>query len=192
MNRYFWILGGFVSLVEYLAADGEACIIRLEADRFRPLDEIRGVGRGNLLSALRADLVDEVVERVAEGGDLVLAGDQPVARRLVAVAGRAADLLRVVCENVPGDRLGDVLRAGWDLDRRSGPAGAPLDIDDVRKLNVQLGEVNLTDVRPKLGDLITRLRHAGIAVSDRRAVKLQRLVAASALLSGRRHGGGCA
>src|SRR4051794_2850774 len=44
-------------------------------------------------------------------------------------------LLRVVCDNVPTDRLGDVLRAGWDLDRRPDDAGdAPLDVEDVRRL----------------------------------------------------------
>lgn len=96
-------------------------------------------------------------------------------------------LLRVVCENVPGDRLGDVLRAGWDLDRRPALAESPIDIEDVRRLGGQLGQVDLTDVRPKLSELVGRLRNAGIAVSDRRAVKLQRLIAASALLSGRRH-----
>src|SRR5262249_6234591 len=37
----------------------------------------------------------------------------------------------------------------------------------------------------KLVELIARLRTAGIAVSDRRAVKLQRVVSASALLCGR-------
>ena len=36
-----------------------------------------------------------------------------------------------------------------------------------------------------MNDTIQRLRHAGIEVSDRRAVKLQRLIAASAVLSGR-------
>jgi MoxR-like ATPase len=40
-------------------------------------------------------------------------------------------------------------------------------------------------VRPTYLELIHRLRHSGIAISDRRAVKLQRLQAASALLCGR-------
>jgi MoxR-like ATPase len=99
-------------------------------------------------------------------------------------------LLRVVCENVPDERLGDVLVAGWDLgrSRSAGAAEAPLDIEDVRRLNRQLGDVDLAGVRPKLAELVVRLRHAGIAISDRRGVKLQRLVAASALLSGRPHG----
>jgi MoxR-like ATPase len=96
-------------------------------------------------------------------------------------------LLRVTCENVPSDRLGDVLHAGWKLDvgRRGGAAG--ISIDDVRKLHGALGAVDLEDVRPAVAELVVRLRNAGLPVSDRRAVKLQRLVAASALLSGRRH-----
>lgn len=96
-------------------------------------------------------------------------------------------LLRVTCENVPAERLGDVLRAGWDLDRRPERTEAPLDVEDIRKLNQTLGTIDLTEVRPKLSELIVRLRHAGIAVSDRRAVKLQRLIAASAILCGRGH-----
>ncbi|GAG03261.1 unnamed protein product [marine sediment metagenome] len=40
-------------------------------------------------------------------------------------------------------------------------------------------------MRPTYVELVHRLRHAGIGVSDRRAVKLQRLIAASAILSGR-------
>jgi MoxR-like ATPase len=101
-------------------------------------------------------------------------------------------LIRVTCENVATDRLGDVLRAGWDLDRRrlsNGNNNASnqerLDIEDVRRLSASLGSIDLEEVRPKLGELVVRLRHAGIAVSDRRAVKLQGLVAASALLCGR-------
>ena len=46
-----------------------------------------------------------------------------------------------------------------------------LDIEEVRRLSASLGAIDMTEVRPKLGELIVRLRHAGIAVSDRRAVK---------------------
>jgi MoxR-like ATPase len=48
-----------------------------------------------------------------------------------------------------------------------------------------LGAVKLGELRPTYVELVHRLRHAGIPLSDRRAVKLQRLIAASALLSGR-------
>jgi MoxR-like ATPase len=94
-------------------------------------------------------------------------------------------LLRVCCENVPGERLGEVLDAGWKLDTRADAKGPGLSIADVAKLHGELGNVEMKDVRASIVDLVGRLRRAGIQVSDRRAVKMQRLVAASALLCGR-------
>ena len=94
-------------------------------------------------------------------------------------------LVRVPCENVPGNHLGEVLEAGWRLDAAPRDGRAALDIEDVRRLHGTLHAVDLSDVRSLVIDLVERLRHAGIAISDRRAVKLQRLIAASALLSGR-------
>jgi MoxR-like ATPase len=99
-------------------------------------------------------------------------------------------LIRAVCNNVPDDRLIDVLHAGWRLDRasRNGEKTAaepPFDADDIRKLNRSLGQVDLNEISVALAGLVHRLRNAGLAFSDRRAVKMQRLVAASALLSGR-------
>lgn len=94
-------------------------------------------------------------------------------------------LLRVKCDNVPTERLGEVLEAGWRLDMRSGDETAKVSIEDVRRLHGLLSEADLSEVRPAYVELVHRLRHAGIAISDRRAVKLQRLAAASALLSGR-------
>jgi MoxR-like ATPase len=95
-------------------------------------------------------------------------------------------LMRVPCENVPGDRLSDVLDAGWLLDSRRHTHHAPVNIEHVRQLHHTLHDVDLTAIRQPLIDLVVRLRQAGIPISDRRAVKLQRLIAASALLSGRR------
>jgi MoxR-like ATPase len=94
-------------------------------------------------------------------------------------------LVRVMSDNVPADRLAEVLQAGWKLDLLPPDAPATLDIEDVRRLHKALPIVDLGDVRQALLDLIVRLRHAGIPISDRRAVKLQRLVAASALLCSR-------
>lgn len=94
-------------------------------------------------------------------------------------------LLRVHCENVPGDRLTDVLDAGWRLERRDAPRPDAVALDDLRKLATLLTEVDVQSVRGDLAKVVLRLRRAGIAVSDRRAVKMQRLVAASALLCGR-------
>ncbi len=95
-------------------------------------------------------------------------------------------LLRVRCDNVPGERLGEVLDAGWRLD--IGPARAPsptFGVDGVRRLHELVAAVELGGVRPAFIDLVGRLRHAGNPVSERRAVKLQRLIAGSAILCGR-------
>src|SRR5262249_46536690 len=56
---------------------------------------------------------------------------------------------------------------------------------EVRELARLLPEVDLSGIRAAHVELVARLRAAGIHVSDRRAVKVQRLVAASALLCGR-------
>lgn len=94
-------------------------------------------------------------------------------------------LLRVQCNNVAQDQLADVLVAGWRLDLGRGEVPARLSIDQIRELHAMVGQVDLNGVRPAYVELVHRLRHAGIKVSDRRAVKLQRLIAASALLCGR-------
>lgn len=97
-------------------------------------------------------------------------------------------LLRVRSLNVPDDRLTEVLDAGWKL--QAAPAPAPsLKFDDIRGLQAAVHGVDLAALRHPLTDLVRKMRTAGIAVSDRRAVKLQRLCAASALLSGRNDAG---
>lgn len=93
-------------------------------------------------------------------------------------------LARVHCGNVADERLAEVLDAGWRLTSER-TAGAGMHPDEIRALQALVPLVDLTAVRPAYLDLIRKLRRAGIAVSDRRAVKLQRLVAASALLCGR-------
>lgn len=93
-------------------------------------------------------------------------------------------LLRVHCDNVPGERLLDVLDAGWKL--RTQPAvRSNLGLDDIKGLQPALALVDLSRVRQPFAELIQRIRHAGISVSDRRAVKLQQVIAASALLCNR-------
>ncbi len=94
-------------------------------------------------------------------------------------------LLRVRCDNVAPERLQDVLRAGWKLDLRQQDGATAFKINDIRRLHALLPQVDFGEVRPVYVELLHRLRHAGIPVSDRRAVKLQRLMAASALLCGR-------
>lgn len=69
-------------------------------------------------------------------------------------------LLCITCDNVPQERLGDVLHAGWKLDLGRRERSATVSIDDVRRLNAALGTVHLADVRPRLAELVIRLRQA--------------------------------
>ncbi|MDF1661687.1 MAG: AAA family ATPase [Planctomycetota bacterium] len=96
-------------------------------------------------------------------------------------------LLRVHCDNVPEEQLTDVLEAGWrhELKLTQRQQAKTVSVDDIRILQSQLSNLDFSKVRAEYSALVRRLRYAGISVSDRRAVKLQRLIGASAILSGR-------
>ena len=93
-------------------------------------------------------------------------------------------LVRVECKNVDTEQLGSVLNAGWRL-QQSSATNPTVSVQQIRALQHKILNVDLAESREPLIELVTRLRAAGIEVSDRRAVKLQRLIAASALLCGR-------
>jgi MoxR-like ATPase len=95
-------------------------------------------------------------------------------------------LIRVRCDYVDPKYLSEVLNAGWKLEEKRSVHAPKINADDIRKLQSHTSSVNLTDIQPSYIELIQKLRNAGIKVSDRRAVKLQRLIAASALLCKRK------
>ncbi len=94
-------------------------------------------------------------------------------------------LLRVRCENVADSELERVLDAGWSLETASRDGDAKLGVEELQTLGDAVAAVDLNTVRAALAQLVVAIRKTGIALSDRRAVKMQRAVAASALLSGR-------
>ena len=97
-------------------------------------------------------------------------------------------LLRVRSENVPSEMLTSVLEAGWKLQQaesRQQTNSATVSITDLRMLQRCIPFVDVSAIRTQYVVLINRLRHAGIEISDRRAVRLQRLTAASAIMCGR-------
>ena len=94
-------------------------------------------------------------------------------------------LLRVTCDNVSTEMLPEVLRAGWQLDAAESPSSGCVSAEQVRAVQNLILSVDLSATSKIYVDTVHRLRHAGIDVSDRRAVKLQRLIAASAVLCGR-------
>ena len=94
-------------------------------------------------------------------------------------------LLRVRCGPVPESQLAQVLSAGWELEKNDTKQAATLTAADLREFQKSVRGVDLSPVRTAYLDLILKLRHAGMDISDRRAVRLQRVIAASALLCGR-------
>jgi MoxR-like ATPase len=94
-------------------------------------------------------------------------------------------LLRVRCDNVPEQRMQEVLDAGWKLDQGLATCSGTVSVHEIETVQSLVAEVELAGVRKPYVELVGKLRSAGIPVSDRRAVKLQKLIAASAILCGR-------
>jgi len=97
-------------------------------------------------------------------------------------------LLRVRSDNVPAEMLTSVLEAGWKLQQaesRQDLSSTNVSVADLRRMQKCISLVDVSTVRTQYVSLINRLRHAGIEISDRRAVRLQRLAAASAMMCGR-------
>ncbi|NPC74251.1 AAA domain-containing protein [Corallococcus exiguus] len=92
-------------------------------------------------------------------------------------------LARIFVEPVPDPRLEELLEGGASLWADAAPRLASLQSLDVVAQAAR--RADLGPVRPHLAQALRTLRAAGIALSDRRAVKVQRLVAAAAALAGR-------
>jgi MoxR-like ATPase len=94
-------------------------------------------------------------------------------------------LLRIRCGPVPESQLGNVLSAGWNLEKEDVAQVASVTASDLREFQKAVRGVDLAPVRAAYLDLVIKLRHAGMDISDRRAVRLQRVIAASSLICGR-------
>ena len=92
-------------------------------------------------------------------------------------------LVRAFVEPVPDPMLERLLEGGWSLGQEA--AGRPSSIGDIDTLAEAARAADMTAVRPQLGKAVRLLRGAGITLTDRRAVKAQRLIAAAAALAGR-------
>jgi MoxR-like ATPase len=95
-------------------------------------------------------------------------------------------LVRVFVDPVPDPRLEELLESGWNLERGDGTQGRIVaDVSDLDTVSAAARACDLIRVRPHLAHAIRLLRGAGIALSDRRLVKVQRLMAAAAAMAGR-------
>ncbi|WP_405348120.1 AAA family ATPase [Flavobacterium oreochromis] len=94
-------------------------------------------------------------------------------------------LIRVKCDYVNPDLLLEVLLAGWNQQNQNVSEKVTISVDTIQELQALCKQVDLTGIRQAFIEVIHVLRNTGIKVSDRRAVKLQNLIAASAVLCGR-------
>src|SRR5882762_3994859 len=101
--------------------------------------------------------------RVCVGASNALPADE----MLAAFADRF--LIRIFLEPIPDPRIEELLEGGWRL---SGHAAEPhASIQDVDLLAAHALAADMGPLRSVIAQAIRRLRHTGIALTDRRAVK---------------------
>jgi MoxR-like ATPase len=97
-------------------------------------------------------------------------------------------LLRCKVDPVPRPQLPALLAAGWTIERDGSMNGELVDAptaDDLRTMGRAAKDVDLGGVLEPYADVVEKVRDLGVTLSDRRAVKVLKLVAASAVLCGR-------
>jgi len=94
-------------------------------------------------------------------------------------------LIRVRCDYVDTDLLEEVLLAGRKLESNVTEKRPSISPDDIITLQQQSKKVDLSPIRKQYVDVVHNLRTTGVNVSDRRAVKVQNLIAASAMMCNR-------
>jgi MoxR-like ATPase len=100
-------------------------------------------------------------------------------------------LLRVRCDYVGDDEVDELFNRGWSMERTrlAGPVSEEpiegFDASSLRQLSHEASRVDVGQLRDTYLRVIRSVRAAGIPISDRRLVKLLRIVAAAALLAKR-------
>jgi MoxR-like ATPase len=105
----------------------------------------------------------------------------PEDEHLAALADRF--LVRAFVEPIGDSGLEELLSSGWSLGRT--PDRALASLTDLDQLTAAALAMDLTAARPAIAHGLRLLRSTGIALSDRRVVRIQRLIAAAAALAGR-------
>lgn len=99
-------------------------------------------------------------------------------------------LLTAFVEPVGEENLSALLSAGWlhakaELSGTAAVQGTKLTEQDLKTLTGAVSKVALDDVLEPYAHIIRKLRVGGLALTDRRLIKGQKLIAAAALLAGR-------
>ncbi|HQR41441.1 MAG TPA: AAA family ATPase [Gemmatales bacterium] len=93
-------------------------------------------------------------------------------------------LIRCQVNNLPREQLPHLLTSGWLLEG-SRLLQSTITAGDIRQLSSQIRQVSFTAMLPSYAEVVVKVRDLGIALSDRRSVKILKLMAASAVLCGR-------
>jgi MoxR-like ATPase len=93
-------------------------------------------------------------------------------------------LLRCHVENLPRNAIPRLLAAGWELEGAD-PLKSSITAGDLRALGKEVYRVELGGIAEHYAEVVSKVRDLGVALTDRRVVKLLKLVAASAVLCGR-------
>jgi MoxR-like ATPase len=94
-------------------------------------------------------------------------------------------LIRVFVEPMPDPHLDELLEVGWQASRPLLPVTGERKGGVLEVAAADVDRVDVAAVRPAIAQCIRTLRRHDITLSDRRAVRAQRLVAAAAVLDGR-------
>jgi MoxR-like ATPase len=92
-------------------------------------------------------------------------------------------LVRCFVDPIPDPMLEQLLESGWSLNQSAVLPTAGL--NDIEVLTVAARQADMSGVRQHIAQAIRTLRGAGITLTDRRAVRAQKLIAAAALMAGR-------
>src|SRR4030095_13573216 len=93
-------------------------------------------------------------------------------------------LVRCFVDPIPDPMLEQLLESGWSLNQ-SPPGLATAGLNDIEVLTAATRKADMSGVRQLIAQAIRTLRAAGITLTDRRAVRAQKLIAAAALMAGR-------
>lgn len=92
-------------------------------------------------------------------------------------------LVRCFVDPIPDPMLEQLLESGWSLNQSQEPLTAGL--NDIEVLTNAVRKADLSGVRQRIAQAIRTLRGTGISLTDRRAVRAQKLIAGAAVMAGR-------